>query len=241
MTQMNKRFGLRKLKKIAGAPNTRWFVSPHFVLRKPEQFRLSQAKGMPRLVVRTDERGRKYNTFIWGSMPREDVHVAGSSEEHIQKELSEIFAKTPAYFIRKIPQEALIIHPTRPREDIEYTGAIRVAKGIGKRPPSIEIFIAKPAPDKKIHRDLPFDSFEVVFSNGSFALRNPNQKSVVHNQILEHAIDLLQEAVRTKQLNLSRPESIISFLTWKDAPSRLELFDMIERREDPRRMGARRG
>ncbi|MFA6399945.1 MAG: hypothetical protein WCW44_06305, partial [archaeon] len=128
MYRTNKHFGLKKLRKIAGA-DSRWFVSPHIVLTSPEQFRMAQTRGKARLLVRTDEAGKKYDYFMHDYMPRfeipgptlfgqidnQKVRLASLGEREIQKRLAQ--AKEDANIQRYQGRLRYILHPTRKRED----------------------------------------------------------------------------------------------------------------------------
>ena len=95
-TRMNKWFGLKKLRKIAGK-DPRWNAPKTIVLKKGEHYRESQRNGLPRLLVRTDEKGKRYQNLSWGSMPRTDIlsHEANESMTRFVLEKQRRSSKDP--------------------------------------------------------------------------------------------------------------------------------------------------
>ena len=122
--QRNKRFGLMKLKKIAGAPNPNWFVSPHVTLTTNQKLTPKKINGSTRLLARSDEIGRNYRKYEYASMPRKDLPVIEiNPNEKSSPELVPLINQLKKYR----PKSVLVIHPTRPRGDIRWTGSIQIA------------------------------------------------------------------------------------------------------------------
>ena len=246
MLQTTKRFGLQKLKKIAGGPNSRWVISPHFVLETVNQLRNKKLLGKPRILVRTDEKGKTYKHLEWGQMPRFDV-ITSSDVRKNQKAISKTEGirfnyKTPPdtfenHRAKYSKLRKYIIHPTRPREEIAIAGRVTICKMFGK---TLLSFFLSPTPssfgaaivtyefkngrikkvtDPKLSSRFKFDS----------SLATPEQL-LVRRKIVANALKFLKKGIESKQINPRRFNTVFSFLTWKDAPTKLELYDLIERR-----------
>jgi len=253
---MNKHFGLKKLKKIAGR-DPRWFVSPHIVYSSPEQLRLARMRGQPRLLVRTDEAGRTYNHLSHYAMPRFDVPGFGLGghkdrknaalrslgEKEIQKRLASAKGKV------NFPPGAknmlrFIVHPTGKREDIAWTGSVLVHSEITRNKgrtvltPKIEIVLTpNPDPKETVHINL-IDERDISFNykNGKFTFDKDysQRKSLKRNKKQENALisrikELIQSAIDSNQIKFSRTTQI-QFLTWKKDPTKIELYDLKESR-----------
>lgn len=228
--QMNKRFGLKKLKKIAGN-DPRWSVSPHLVLESPRQFRSSQAKKKPRLLVRTDEVGNSYKRLDWLTIPRFDStpkkveRKARLLEDTVRKKLHETGIR---YSLKYNPDRIrYVFHPTKPREQIHSFGIISLFKNN-----TVRIKIGPAIPKNTMHREQM--SFQFIFhkKNNKWFCELEDEHYAKYNPLIKKMLAFVEQGIETKQLKTARyPE--ISFLTWKDQPTKPELFDLIEKRYQP--------
>ncbi|MBI4043240.1 MAG: hypothetical protein HY393_00345 [Candidatus Diapherotrites archaeon] len=110
IAQLNKWRGLRKLALIAKGLKGKATVSPWITLQPGQRF--PEGVRAPRLLVRTDERGKEYRQLQWRTMPRWN-----STPSTIQNEIAVKTAEFPPKEKRKT---IFIVHPTRNREDIEH-------------------------------------------------------------------------------------------------------------------------
>ncbi|MDO8648041.1 MAG: hypothetical protein Q7R70_06555 [Candidatus Diapherotrites archaeon] len=228
--QYNKLFGLKKLKKIAqSVPQAS--VTPFKVYSRPEQFRLSHSLEQPRLLARTDEKGRQYKRLRWEEMPRGDAVTKNRSESEIHKWLNSFqYNQDPLdsfsgrnRMLLFGSRKRFIVHPTRERSKIAVTGAVRIEKGI------IEIWINEnPSAQEKIHRRL-FSQKSILSDIGNLDKLNPR---VEKNKLPANVIAFLKSGVKTGQIKLGRKLTELSFLSWKEAASMPEFFDLIEKRQD---------
>jgi len=252
---MNKRFGLQKLKKIAGTPNQRWTVSPHITLKNIQNLRQKKLKNKPRLLVRTDEQGRAYDSLNWRKMPRFDaqtkekikdtqLEIAQAEKETLHKGYN---YSTPESRIHYITTRRYIIHPTRPREEIAYTGRAEIIKYGNKS--FLGIYISKnPDPTKPIHRSFlnaPKLTYEITVKQikrtgrigyahipTTYRIDAQTKTTQAHiRQLAANVLNFMRKGIRKHQINPRRPRTEISFVTWKDAPTKLELYDLIEYRK----------
>jgi len=244
---MNKRFGLMKLKKISGAQNQKWMVSPHIVLQTPEQLTREKLNGATRALVRTDEKGKRYHTLSWATMPRFDTnlkHPKLGTKIPLKKIQQEIHNKEEFRAALEIPykkKRVLIIHPTRPREQIAYSGQILINNALRE----ITLKISKTPGKNETHRNL--TQAKLIFykiKNGRLTqtkMLNQDGYTPIKRKInfpkemlLSRRIKaFLEKGIREHQINPKRGETEISFVTWKDNPTKIEFYDLIEFREIP--------
>lgn len=163
LRQFNKLWGLKKLREIAKGSN-RFRVIPFKVYEKPEQFRLKHALEQPRLLVRTDEKGRTYKKLSWARMPRIDINKPrkpfnkSKNEKMIQRELEKI-GNTDSMG-EKLEEEdkrnaRLIVHPTKKRRQIAFTGQITIENLNLSGEIVLRISLAKnPSAQVLVHRNL---------------------------------------------------------------------------------------
>jgi len=258
MVQRTKLFGLKKLKKIAGK-DPRWFVSPYKVYSSPEQFRLAQALGRRRLLVRGDEKGKSYLRYDWGSMPRTDVNVGrppitrkGSlrKERKVRAELDKLGNRSILNSNMSLVEKGFlkgrarfIVHPTFLRREISVTGhAVLTKDSSGKTTLKISISF-NPSKEATYHRGVRKDVMaEYLISPEQWTRRskpligiwNPRRlsadNSALSETIVGQIVDFIKKGVELKQIKLGRQHTEISFLTWKSDPKQIELYDLIEKR-----------
>lgn len=257
---MNKRFGIQKLKKIAAAnPSTNWHVAPTMHLSTLRHFPNQKFADAKRVVVRTDEAGKSYQHLNWYFMPRFDA-IPKNNPKSTTREMRK---KEAEHFNKATPPETYTTHranyakrrhyllvPTHPREEIAYTGMATISAEHGK--PEIRLYIhPTPGPQQTQHRNLlgaPFAKFEPHrgtlrrmpltvsdMSLESFLSKATPKRKAQIRAIARNILSFIREGLETKQLKLRREYTEISFLTWKDAPTKLELFDLIEVRQVPQK------
>ncbi len=228
MAMFTKLWGLKKLRKITrGSRN--FGTAPYKAYTDPNQFHIEDALGHPRLLVRTDEKGRRYQRLEWRDMPREDVHIhntfgrRSANESHVRKGLAKM-ARRPGINI--------IVHPTRPREEIAYTGSFFFQKS-GEGKAGIRIYIKRnPRAEETRHNIItePLISIEDIFEKPP---KNPDSrgKNTDLKRIVNNAIEFARRALGTRQIRLSSERHIEAhFLTFKRRPTFLEFYDLRELR-----------
>jgi len=255
--QRNKRFGLMKLKKIAGNEKNKWFVSPHITITTPEQLRLAKIRNPQRLLVRTDEKGKNYKHLSWELMPRFDT--INESQHNTDKEMqNKINQQIKDGTLPLKTRGKIIIHPTKPRENIAFTGTAVVF--VSQKKPFIQIEIT--SPDRIIHQ---FHRFLPRTYSFRFAIDNTGQQianhplTKIHNMeyyakgwketplkeipefikpLIQNVLEFTQKGIKEKQIkpkrfnadNYIQGRTELSFLSWKDAPQKAEFFDLLEKR-----------
>jgi len=223
MRQFNKQYGLKKLQQIAkGARNAS--VSPQVVLDSPEQFRIAQAKGMPRLLIRTDEIGRTYKRLNYGDMPREDILL----DSHTKADESKVRIGLQDIISRKRSKRLkIIVHPTRKREDIALAGMIRIS------PKLTVLGIARPRLDKD-HREVIRTDFQLQLRKDKRGFRLTGASglrtlSPEEQKFIAHALAFLNKGLREGQIK-AQHSTELNFLSWKDKPSEPEFYGLVEKR-----------
>jgi len=233
--QMNKRFGLQKLKKIADK-DARWTVSPHIVLTDPEQFRLARTKGMPRLLIRTDEVGKMYKHLSWDDVPRYEVtpdKVANNPRllwMQVRKDLRNTGLKTNRSYENLAWRIKYIMHPTRPRGDIKTFGIIKISK---EAPNQVIIkLITGHADENNVYHRKQVDRIVEFVMKGKNLERSTQLGTSLNPELLRNLKAFIEKGINTHQIKPGRTQEI-SFLTWKDNPTKPEFFDLIEERKRP--------
>lgn len=238
MDGRTKLFGLKKLKLIVqGIPGVR--VAPFKVLGKPADFQQKHASGSPRLLVRTDERGKQYRSFQYAAMPRRDVPT-DFSEKTIRTHLEEMEILANLGKPRK-SRFWYIIHPTRNRWAVELTGNIRFF--IERGTPCAGVKFTSETNEKShffnedagewckyewISGRLTPTKFSSQFQS---ELLSPRVKAMMDKIEL-----LIQRAYITKQVaDHGNRTTVIKFNTWNHAPKEIELYDLREVRQPPAR------
>lgn len=236
IVQMNKRFGLQKLKKIAGK-DRRWTVSPHMVLRTPEKFRIVRAKGMPRVLIRTDEVGKTYKHFVWDDVPRyentpQTVQLQHRLlEETVRDHLIHKGIETGKNYDYSIRRLLYIMHPTRPREDIHLFGTLQITPHDSAT--SIELKLGESDPNSTLHRKQVGPTVLFIKRGNKWTTSIP-VPTLFKNypNLLQTVRTFVNRAIKTRQINPKRTTEM-SFLTWVDAPEKPEFFDLVEQRNQP--------
>ncbi|MCX6803564.1 MAG: hypothetical protein NTY48_03255 [Candidatus Diapherotrites archaeon] len=244
-TQRTKLFGLKKLRKIvqfAGSKGN-WYVSPHKAYNSPKQFRLSHSLGRDRLLVRTDEIGKTHNWHEWMYMPRGDFHLpknlpASEQEQQVRQECRDYLLSLPN------PHKLRIIaHPTFAREQIHLSGEIKIEPVVGiygQRSIFVQIKWGYPEAHNVIHRNsLPFKKtfflgkkrvIDPKYANNDADCTRSPDNAKHSRMVISSAEQFVRTAIASGQLRMGagRRAFSISFLTWKNNPKSMELFDLIE-------------
>ncbi len=245
MVSYSKLFGLKKLRLLAkGNPNA--FVSPFKVYSSLNQIRKSHFRGMPRLLVRMDEKGKRYALLTWGAMPRKDLK-ANEINSHIDN-LQLQSMKFPERYRKRI---RYLIHPTRNRSEIAWTGRISVSNTRYFKYSKLDfknsnlVLTSAPSPANEIHRNLNEYNLKISLSDKGFQYNcsplsklDPLKKQQA-TSIANTLCNLFTNGIKTNQIKLGRYYTSISFLSWKDAPTILELYDLAEERYKPPPKGPR--
>lgn len=261
MPQRTKLFGLKKLKKIV-ANSGQWSVAPYKVYSDPEQFRLKHTLDRPRLLVRTDERGRNYKIFDWSGMPRTEFEATDewgfknnekTMRENLSKFDSNFKGDTKVSMFRRGRDRLsgiasrirrLIVHPTFLREKIALTGRIELFKSPDGGSIVRISFLENPSPAYRLHRKFfeptSMNSFYIRSNHFSFSLSRGKLNPYLDNpkvkgqsrEIVDSLVAFIERGVALKQINPRRLRTELNFLTWKDAPTKVEFFDLIEQREN---------
>jgi hypothetical protein len=223
--QMNKRFGLKKLKKIAGK-DPRWSVSPHINLKSLQQFRTEKAKRMPRLLIRTDEAGKIYKHFNWEQIPRFELSTKKFSEKEVKEHLLRL-----GYRPSSLERLRYIFHPTRPREDIHTFGVAVIRNYLGSNM-TLEIKLGNSQPNNPYHRKQTEKSIIFVRKEKKWILKSQIPGIKKYSRLLRIVRSFVEKGLTQNQIK-PREYQEMSFLTWKDDPAKPEFFDYIEERIRP--------
>ena len=250
MAITNKLWGLKQLQEIT-AGHEGLSTIPYPVYLSPKEFRLEHLMGMPRLLIRGDERGLTYNKLNWDQMSRKELVVDSISEpkgrigrffrkitkidfkvKQIEKLLAEVQSQGNNFHLTQ-----LIVHPTRLREDIAWTGRL-VSKNFSKDKSKIVLDLKKnPSKSLKFHRGLFDDSspflgdlhhIEIarVDANG-FKKLAAGKKEIMG--IVSNAEKFISSLLKNKavldKLRLSGKLEA-SFVAYKDKPTHLEFYDL---------------
>lgn len=235
IVQRTKLQGLKKLRLISKYTKGIACASPFKVYSSSDQFRLKHAMGNPRLLIRTDEKGKVYRDLYWEKMPRTEIVGSTLNEDEVQRVLGDVSQSHSRMW--------MLVHPTKPRTEIAYTGVINLTKGTR---PYLKI-VQNPASDQKNHRlllgNLIYLNFVEAHSLGPLRKKNSGHFEInVANiqrfdpemrKVTENAVHFLNQGIRTGHIKIGRHDTEMSFLSWKDQPSLLEFFDLIENREIP--------
>lgn len=224
--QFTKAHGLKKLKKIVAGSNN-WRVAPYVVLNSAENFRRNQMRGMPRALVRTDEIGRVYKRLSYNAMPQGDINLRATNDKRIRQKLGEYV------FVDKLRgllggKAKLIVHPTKPRGKILWTGRITINYGSGK----IELR-KKPPVREHYHKGVYNTNFEARVENGTFEIQESRAQTPEVDKILDSLGAFVRTALEKRQIKPASRSNEIYFVIWKDAPGVIEFYDLIERRLRP--------
>jgi hypothetical protein len=236
--QRSKLFGLKKLKAMTkGCPQI--VVSPHKVYSSADQFRMFHTKNNPRLLVRTDEKGRNYKKYDWSVVPRDDVFLKEKTMRNgyfgvISKKLNELEVRERIDEIanRIFRMHRIIVHPTELRKKVGLVGNVFIDKSgwitlnfspNSKSNPHFRFQFFKYSTALWIDRTK--KPVQIKLSSGDMKrLDHPNVK-----KILIPLIDFLNKGFKEGQIKMSR-DTEISFLTWKEKPNEVEVYDLVEKR-----------
>ncbi|MCR4369223.1 MAG: hypothetical protein NUV67_04940 [archaeon] len=126
-------------------------------------------------------------------------------------------------------KKVYIVHPTRERTEIAWTG--RAIIGDGRLRISL---VDTPSVNRPIHRQLTGNNWSFKFENGRFVVTEQelgNARLPHERQILENLLNLVNTSIQRGHIKIATEKPTeISFLTWKDNPAMLELYDLIEKK-----------
>ncbi len=199
---MNKLYGLKKLREIAKHLHGIAHVSPFKVYEKPGDYREVHARGKQRILIRTDEKGKRYVHHDHAWMPRRNVTELTDPKviSGVMREMKEM---------RKVDLR-FIVHPTNDRAAIYCEGKVKI------EPNSIWIELGDLA--------LFYDAQMERITNFSGDSRKKTTQQLVQN--IEKVV---QTAVRSGQVKQTRNRTYtLCFLSWKSDPTVLELYDLKE-------------
>ncbi len=144
----------------------------------------------------------------------------------------------------KTKRTIFLAHPTKNRQQIQWSGQLLVDSHGG----GVHITLMKtPSPKNTTHRALDKIDFWIPVGEtitklklGNFAVtrfiktpRIPMTQVIRENpdveKILASIMEFVKKGLHEKQLHARRTKEI-SFLTWKDAPTKIEFYDLVEKR-----------
>lgn len=227
--------GLKKLRiMVQGHKDVSY--SPFKVYTSPEQFQLSHAQGRPRLLVRTDTSKRTYvSVGNYHAMARGDV----TNLTDLNRTRQQIKSIVDRNNLRH--NKVIIVHPTRKREDIAWSGEL-IIKTENNAPKLFFNLVFAPSPRKKDLRNLPTNfTVKCDLKRGRFSSTGtknfeglrPMQK-VQAQLIFMKVIRFLNSSISSNQIKPNRYTEL-AFLSWKDRPTSLEFFDLVEERMPPQK------
>jgi hypothetical protein len=184
------------------------------------------------MLVREDEVGRRYAKQNWHAMFRTEFDLENNSRKRINKELK-LNYKTDPKLKRKT---RLIVHPTRRREDFFSEGKLDIS--ITDSGPVISVQLKRyPKIPKKLTKSvfLPEKTIRLEYKlkkiNNGYRISGQGHKeySKTESAIIMQALSFLRHGLNSSQIKSSR-NTQLRFITWKDAPTNLEFYDLIEKR-----------
>jgi hypothetical protein len=239
---MTKHFGLKKLRKIAGS-DPRWEVAPFKTYHDAKEFRMPHFKGNPRLLLRGDEKGKRYSKLSYPEMHRAETnswlsgHTFASDEERVRCMIDSV--KNHA---GQGKHTVVIAHPTKPRGEMLLTGQV----SIGPRPdaplPEISLRIAENPGWATIpnHRDIVQEIVKWKYKKGKIVANRKLDalaaiiKNRRHFETIRAVREFLAKGIKDGQIKPNRQRTQIAFIVWKNAPGKLEFYDLIEERAKQR-------
>ncbi len=225
--RFNKLWGLKKLRVIAKG-SRRFSFAQFKVYEQGKDFQAEHAMGKERLLIRTDEKGKAYKHLAWVRMERKDAD-AGKSEDELKNEIENA---------RKSSREGwrtrVIMHPTKPRKNIAFTGQVRIEKRTNNKTLIRVGLMTKPDERKHIHRGINFEWFEFGF-NGKKIKFLPRQSPQKYGRntikIVENCLVFAHKAIKSRQVKPRKRETIAHFLSFDDSPQKPEFYDLEEFRK----------
>ncbi|MEI7961498.1 MAG: hypothetical protein WCI04_04130 [archaeon] len=247
--QRNKWFGLNKLRKIAGGENPKWGITPTVVVSHPEQLNSLRFENAQRLVLRTDEKGRTYSQLNWETMPRYDLELDQTTGKIDPKKNYGTVAKLNAgrKWVRR-NKTNYILHPTKERQNIAFTGQITFGRELANKLEVSFWLVKDPPANRTIHREM-VGKIKVTFllKNGALKVesseiptkKRPLWRAVLglkktqanltnEEKILGGVREFVEKGIKERQINPNRQRTQLSFLTWKDNPTKIEFYDLQE-------------
>ncbi|MEK6970442.1 MAG: hypothetical protein AABW68_01965 [archaeon] len=223
--QYNKLWGLKKLRIIAKQLEGIAYVTPFKVYDSPSQVRASHYGNAERLLIRTDDRGRRYHHRDWAVMPRESLLGNPSYTfpvERVKGKMDEMSTRLNEIAWNGERKTRFIIHPTRKFDrinDASHTDGHIIVRGN-------MIMIKYNGFWYEYHFREKFSPLLDKQSDG--------RKKPMTRQVLKNIQRLIDVAVLSKQISLRKDRKyVLRFLTWNDNPSLLELYDLQEFRQLP--------
>ena len=222
--QYNKLWGLKKLrlvcKRLPGVARFAPFKVYHF----PEQHQTTHDQNRPRLLVRTDEKGKSYRQLEYNIVPRFDVKTDEWTPAYVRNQVSQR-TKEPSRFFQQ--RGRFIVHPTGTRESVACTGNIYLIPATKRSGAVIRIDWGHGSKSG----DITFDQTVSTRLLPSDIEHLPaHAPAGVSRALAANLAAFLRMAIQTRQLNLSR-EHEFRFNSWKDDPDVPEFYDWKEYRE----------
>ncbi len=254
----NKLWGLKRLRTVCKhLPGVARFAL-FKIYDSPTQFRLSHLKENPRLVVRTDEKGRTYRRLMWETVPRFDINVAdyqprwwevtkGLKTSGIERRIRKGIKAETSRFNQELAKSEradkqfmrYLVHPTRARSDVKYTGNLAVVEGKNSagsfaNQQTVRLSIGERSDFHYFGRGNSIVLFHISKSPSGIQIRREITQSAKNAPIklIENLEAFLQKAIETRQLKLNRPDLLL-FNTWKNEPYIPEFYDWQEFRDQP--------
>ncbi len=233
MIKRTKHWGLKKIKLIS-RHNKNWVASPHITLRSMEQYREKMLGKKPRLLVRTDEKGKNYDSLSWRELPRTETITQKTTknpkiiiEEEFKKKLSK----------KNISKKAvLILHPTFKRKNINFFGNLTLF-------PNGKIIICYTSQKSicrtnKVHRTATVNetSLHIIKTRTGYRFKGISGLNSLKNKRLKkgifNALQFMKKGLELEQIKLGR-NTKIHFIGWKKTGDKkfdggIEIFDMEE-------------
>ena len=238
--QHTKYYGLNKLRKIVkGASNVT--ITPSKVYERPNQFRIEHAEGQPRLLIRTDEKGKRYESLSYGRMPRSEVLLGShtmADETRIRNQMKGTFSLLRGQGGEMLNEQekkkaVFIVSLTRKREDIALAGEIAIGDAVSQA--RIKIINPGTSPDFGRYSHPVIESIALERTDSGFRIpRGTVLKFPETRKLLANAINFLNKGIMEGHIKAGRTKTELSFLTWKDSPQKPEFFDLIELRHSPK-------
>lgn len=253
IVQFSKLWGLKKLRLIAGN-DPRFGVIKWFTFRNRKQAE-ARNPNAERLLLRTDENAKAHKRLMWHSMPRTEIFESFHSATPESEKLLSFLERNPA---------RLIVHPTRIREKIAWTGQLKVGAETKWSEQMVRINLVKNPPtnlatdeNALVHRNL-FNIFGEQYSRdyrsgkASITLRfkisgnslEPTKESREildqiksekgASEIVGNSLEFLRRGINLRQIKFNRFETELLFVTFRDKPTFPEFYDLKEKRARPK-------
>lgn len=240
--QHTKLWGLKKLRKIIrGFPASAGRIAtlaPFKVYDSPAQFQRVHAQSQPRLLVRTDERGRFYDRLIWHLMPRFDFYFASKGLSRVLRGERSFRKKLQKTVVPGARNARFIVHPTRLIGEVDWVGEIEFGRFLFSKRNRIRLMLGRQRQSPSKHLRGSFFMYgssilEFEWKNNHLVLVDPlsqHRLEGIHSLVTNIEL-FLREAFRQKQLKLERHRTVVRFNTWIDDPTTPEFYDLQEYRE----------